>query len=76
MPIIAFTKHLSDKEYIYITAPDSLEEKMARANHISTLTAPIERLRDTSLGAKIRYLFSFFPLFLWGIHKFSLLKKQ
>lgn len=76
MPIIAFTKHLPDKEYIYITAPDSLEEKMARSNHISAIIAPIERLRDTSFGAKIRYIYSFFPLFFWGIHKFSLLKKQ
>ena len=76
MPIIAFTKHLPDKEYIYITATDSLEEKMAKANHITAIAAPIERLRDTSLVAKIRYIFSFFPLFFWGIHKFSLLKKQ
>lgn len=53
MPIIAFTKHLPDKDYIYITAPDSLEEKMAKMNHISTITAPIERLRDTSWTAKI-----------------------
>lgn len=76
MPIIAFTKHLPDKDYIYITAPDSLEEKMAKMNHISTITAPIERLRDTSWTAKIWYIYSFLPLFFWGIHKFSLLKKQ
>lgn len=48
---------------------------MARSNHISAIIAPIERLRDTSFGAKIRYIYSFFPLF-FEIHKFSLLKKQ